>query len=108
MISDEPAEDADLLDDEAALGAYLGDAPAKSDCGSGDGTQLPDWPPRAAEDIRLYLDAETVAWFQAASVDWRREMRFVLRAWVAAKAAEVQTLRPVEPPIEAGRPEDRP
>jgi uncharacterized protein (DUF4415 family) len=87
MTLDEPDEDADTLDDEAALEGYLGDAPPKPDSGASSAAVLPDWPPQAVRDIGLSLDAETLAWFKATNADWRREMRSVLRAWVAAKTA---------------------
>jgi uncharacterized protein (DUF4415 family) len=106
MISDEPDEDADLLDDEAALETYLGDAPPKSDSANPAAPQLPDWPRRAVDGIGLNLDAETLTWFKAAGADWRGQIRSVLRAWVAAKAAERQTTGQAEPVAEPGRPED--
>ena len=88
MISDEPDEDADLLDDEAALEAYLGDTTPQAGSFSPASPPLPDWPPRAVRDVALTLDAETLAWFQATTADWRGEIRSILRAWVAVKAAE--------------------
>lgn len=115
MISDEPDEDADILDDETALESYLGDAPPRTDSVASGTTELPDWPPRAVRDIGLTLDAETLAWFKAANGNWRREMRSVLRAWVAAKTAERQTMRLAAPVLAAPvlaapvvEPEDRP
>jgi hypothetical protein len=107
MISDEPDEDADILDDETALESYLGDAPPRLDRAASGAAELPDWPPRAVQDIGLHLDVETLAWFQAAVADWRREMRSVLRAWVAAKTAERQTMRLATPSAEPARPEDQ-
>ena len=91
MISDEPNEDADLLDDEAALDTYLGDT-AESPA---TGTQcLPDWPPLAVREIGLSLDAETVAWFKASHADWRRAMRCVLRAWATTNRTTSPPLAP--------------
>jgi hypothetical protein len=87
MISDELDDDADTLDDEAALGTYLGDTPPAPKDDVGRGSDLPDWPAGSAPDLGLSLDAETLAWFQATYGDWRGAMRTVLRAWVAAKAA---------------------
>src|SRR3978361_1235879 len=87
MISDQPDEDADLLDDEAALDTYLGDATALAATDTVSTLGLPDWPPRAARDIVLSLDGETVSWFKAGHVDWRRAMRRVLRAWVVSNQA---------------------
>jgi hypothetical protein len=108
MISEEPDEDADTLDDETALQTYFGDTSPKWEGGGASGAaQLPDWPPHIVRDIGLNLDTETLAWFKAANADWRREMRSVLRAWVAAKVAE-QTIKLAAPMSEVGRPEDRP
>jgi hypothetical protein len=108
MISDEPDEDADILDDETAFENYLGDGTPKPDTTASGTTGLPDWPPRAVLDVGLSLDAETLAWFKAANGKWRNEMRFVLRAWVAAKTAERQTMSLAAPAGEPDRPEDRP
>jgi hypothetical protein len=104
MISDEPDEDADILDDETAFERYLGDAASTPDPAASGTTELPEWPPRAVREVGLSLDAETVAWFQARNGDWRREMRFVLQAWVAAKIAEPQAIQPAAPAIEPDRP----
>jgi uncharacterized protein (DUF4415 family) len=108
MISDEPDEDADILDDETALESYLGDTPPRLDRVASGAMELPDWPPRAVRDIGLNLDAETLAWFKAANSDWRREMRAVLRAWVAAKTMERQAMRLAVSSVEVNRPEDGP
>jgi hypothetical protein len=86
MIVDEPDEDADTLDDETALDNYLGgESPANLDTGLAD---LPDWPAPAKRDIGLDLDTATLNWFKQGHADWRREMRFVLRAWVLAKGSK--------------------
>jgi uncharacterized protein (DUF4415 family) len=90
MISDEPDEDADLLDDEAALDAYLGQAGPQANGGSPASPSVPDWPPRGVCDVALTLDTETLAWFKATNADWRGEIRSILRAWIAAKAARRQ------------------
>jgi uncharacterized protein (DUF4415 family) len=87
MISDEPDEDADALDDDAAIEAFLGDAPAKPD-GTPAPTELKDWPPRSAQDLGLSVDADTLAWFQATYADWRRQIRAVLRSWMIDNTAE--------------------
>jgi hypothetical protein len=88
MISDEPDEDADTRDDESALEAYLGDASAAPNGDAKTTPRLSDWPPKAARDIGLNLDIETLAWFQATHADWRHAMRAVLRAWAAVKATQ--------------------
>ncbi|HQT76581.1 MAG: hypothetical protein B7Z80_19235 [Rhodospirillales bacterium 20-64-7] len=89
-FSNEPEADADDLDDDELLEAYLG-----IDAGSGikdpaiaaQPSSIPDWPSRLTRDLRLDLnvDADTVEWFKAHHTDWRAEMRFVLRAWVRAE-----------------------
>ena len=98
MISDEPDDDDDL-DDEAALDSYLGasDLP-KRDAVS---VELPDWPAPTKRDVGLDLDIDTLAWFKQNHADWRREIRFVLRAWVVAKATQMRaalTLGQATPP----------
>jgi uncharacterized protein (DUF4415 family) len=86
MISDEPDEDADALDDDAAFENLLGDAPAKSD-GASALLDSVEWPNHSAHRIGLRLDAETLTWFQATHPDWQRQMRAVLRAWMIANGA---------------------
>jgi hypothetical protein len=83
MISDEPDEDADELDDEKALEAYLG---INSGAGPEVVVDLPDWPPGCSQGqaVGLHLDMSTVAWFKAHYVDWQREIGSVLRGWIVA------------------------
>ena len=76
MISDDPDEDADTLDDGAVFDIYLGDAPTRQDIAASGAATLPDWP-QAVRDIGLNLDTETLAWFKAANTDWRSAMRSV-------------------------------
>ncbi|WP_428533728.1 hypothetical protein [Rhodopila sp.] len=83
MISDEPDEDADNLDDETLLRAYLG-VGAATQAATDSTTDLPDWPQRRERDPGLNIDPETLAWFKARHGDWRGRMASVLRAWVAA------------------------
>jgi hypothetical protein len=107
MISDDPDEDADTLDDGAVFENYLGDAPPRRDSAASDATTLPDWP-QVVRDIGLDLDTETLAWFKAANTNWRSAMRSVLRAWVVANTEERQTKIQAVAVVEAGQPEDRP
>lgn len=107
MISDDPDEDADLLDDGAMFDRYLGDAPPRRDSAACAATTLPDWP-EAMRDIGLDLDTETLSWFKAANTNWRSAMRSVLRAWVVANTAERPTKMEAVAIVEAGQPEDRP
>jgi uncharacterized protein (DUF4415 family) len=102
MISDEPDEDADPLDDDMAIEALLGETPTTRNPAH-TSTDLPDWPPRSAQDIGLNLDAETLTWFRRTHTDWRRRIRSVLRAWVVANTADRQKL---VGPIELAPPAD--
>lgn len=89
MIPDEPDEDAANLDDDALLEAYL--SPRSADPDRPVVTHLPDWPPLAAREIALPIDTRTLDWFREHHADWRREIRFVLKAWVAAQGAASPT-----------------
>ena len=109
MISDEPDEDADTLDDDTALETYFGET---SNPGSGAGSisEVSDWPPPEPEDAWLTLDPEMLSWFQARYADWRRQIRHVLNAWIAAQGTRRRTdhpLRLAAPVPETGRSEDR-
>ena len=92
MISDEPDEDADALDDDAAIESYLGgtssgDAPVTPGRGPAF-IEVKDWPPRSGRDLGLTLDTDTLAWFRETYPDWRHQMRTVLRAWMIDNMAE--------------------
>lgn len=100
MISDEPDEDADTLDDETLLENYLGVSAPNCPAG-GSATDLPDWPQRRERDLGLNLDAETLAWFKTRHFDWQPTMASVLRAWVAAQTrrdrlGEAETAAPTQ------------
>jgi hypothetical protein len=86
MISDEPDEDADTLDDATAIETFLGGAPTKPDH-SPALIDVADWPDRSVHDIGLHLDAETLKWFKSTYADWRRQMRAILHAWMTTNAA---------------------
>jgi hypothetical protein len=108
MISDEPDDDDDL-DDEAALDSYLGtnDLPKRDRVS----VELPDWPAPTKRDAGLDLDVDTLAWFKQNHADWRREIRFVLRAWVVAKATQPRAalaLGHTIPAVERDGPHNRP
>lgn len=99
MITDDPDEDADNLDDEALLNAYLGRGqPGKSDNSENPDEDIPDWPPIRTRSVDLIVDDDTLGWFKNNHADWRREMGVVLRAWVAAQAAHASS----EPSAAAG------
>ncbi|MFL5253593.1 MAG: hypothetical protein ACJ8AI_11985 [Rhodopila sp.] len=81
----DPDEDADSLDDDALLEAYLrADAPS---AGRSAEEALPDWPPLRVREVGLQIETATLDWFKANHQDWCREIHFVLKAWVAAQAA---------------------
>jgi hypothetical protein len=80
MISDEPDEDADDLDDENLLIAYMGGTSSRLRLDTE--AVVSDWPPQATQDLGLSVDAETLRWFKNNYADWRQGMRSVLRAWV--------------------------
>src|ERR1700722_20319894 len=96
MISDEPDEDADTLDDEGLLETYVGAGPPQQQSGAPHAADLQEWPqlsgtPGAGSDI----DAATPPWFKANHVDWQEELRTVLRTWASVQA---QPLPDTQPP----------
>jgi uncharacterized protein (DUF4415 family) len=86
MISNGPEADADALDDDALLQAYLGTDADHLAVGQASPAILTDWPAPRTRDVGLTLDNDTVSWFQTRHPDWRSEMRFVLRAWTIARS----------------------
>jgi uncharacterized protein (DUF4415 family) len=88
MISDEPDEDADALDDDTLLEAYAGiDSPAPQS-GSDAVPKVVDWPSsHRTRDAASCIEAETLAWFRANRTDWRSELNLVLRGWIAGLAS---------------------
>ena len=95
MISDEPDEDADTLDDEALLEVYVGAGPPKQQSGSPNPADMQEWPqscgaPGAGSDI----DTATLAWFQANHADWQEELRMVLRTWASVQAQPLPDTQP--------------
>jgi hypothetical protein len=80
MISDEPAEDADNLDDYRLLTTYLNGSSPKPETDTA--PALSDWPPPTVQDLGLNVDAATLRWFETNYGDWRQGMCSVLRAWV--------------------------
>jgi uncharacterized protein (DUF4415 family) len=83
MISDEPDEDADSLDDDALIEAYTGTIlpPAAAE-----GPEPADWPPRRAAREKLTIDADVLAWFKANHADWQQRIPAILRGWIAAQS----------------------
>ncbi len=93
MISDEPDEDADTLDDESVLESCFDPSAAKTEAGERTArnrgavvTDVRDWPRSALQEADFGLDPETLAWFKANHADWRMAIGSVLRGWVAAKS----------------------
>jgi hypothetical protein len=94
MISDEPDEDADNLDDEILLGTVIGHEAPKPGPGAENATPIADWPPPAIKDAGLNLDHETLAWFKANHADWRAQIGDILQAWVTLKTQANSDARP--------------
>jgi hypothetical protein len=84
MISDEPDEDADGLEDEELFGVLNDGGGSKSEACVEPATRLHDWLTlsRASNDA-LFVDNMTLGWFKAHHVDWRAEIATLLRAWVS-------------------------
>jgi uncharacterized protein (DUF4415 family) len=87
MISDEPDEDADTLDDEKLLQACFGTEASEQRPGLDGRSDMEDWPPPRERDRVLEIDAVTLAWFKANDADWRFRISSILRAWVAAQTS---------------------
>jgi uncharacterized protein (DUF4415 family) len=83
MISDEPDEDADSLDDDALVEAYTGTILPPL---GAEGPEPADWPPRRATREKLTIDVDILAWFQVNHADWQRRIPAILRGWIAAQA----------------------
>jgi uncharacterized protein (DUF4415 family) len=82
MISDEPDEDADSLDDDALIEACTGTVPPPA---ASEGPGPADWPPRQTASDKLTVDADVLAWFKANHTDWQRRIPAILRGWIAAQ-----------------------
>ena len=80
MISDEPDEDADSLDDDTLLMAFL-DGPQAADRATA-ASAPQDWPPRNRCMEALVVDADILAWFKTNHQDWQRQIGCVLRGWI--------------------------
>jgi hypothetical protein len=83
MISTEPDEDADSLDDEKLLAAFLDGSPVASVQTIASAWQ--DWPSSRCAEEALVVDADILAWFKTNHEDWQRQIRCVLRAWIATR-----------------------
>jgi uncharacterized protein (DUF4415 family) len=80
MISDEPDEDADSLDDEKLLVALLDGSQAAGIPTTASAQQ--DWPSRRCGKEGLVVDADILTWFRTNHEDWQQQIRCVLRAWI--------------------------
>jgi hypothetical protein len=95
MISDEPDEDADTLDDEGVMDTCFdpdaGEATErttpKRPSDATDATRFEDWPPSPLQDLELNLEVGTRAWFKAKHADWRSAMEAVLRSWIESRTS---------------------
>ncbi|PPQ38137.1 hypothetical protein [Rhodopila globiformis] len=83
MISDEPDEDADSLDDEQLLAGFLNGPQGAAV--RADGADRQDWPPCPGGQDILAVDADILTWFKANHDDWQRQIGCVLRAWIATR-----------------------
>lgn len=90
MISDDPDEDADNLDDENLLDAFLHpgrDRNAPTPKSGGDSTSdIRDWPQSHGRDGGNDLDPETLLLLKASCADWRSSMGVIVRTWLLARA----------------------
>ena len=87
MISDEPDEDADTLDDEETfLRAAARLDPRRRPADANRAIDLVPWPPRWVPDGGFPLDAATLAWFQANHANWEGEIEALLRGWATRGA----------------------
>ena len=96
MISDEPDEDADTLDDDTLRRQpMLDDETLRGPCWCGfpvrerirTSASVREWPPPpAASGTGADIDAATLAWFKANHADWQAELRTVLQTWVTEQS----------------------
>jgi len=63
---------------------------------------LPDWPPTRSRDVGIEIDTATLSWFKANHSNWRRDIRLVLKAWVAAQTAASPAQAVAAPPTVEG------
>ncbi|HVZ09392.1 hypothetical protein [Rhodopila sp.] len=84
MFQNDPDEDAAFLDDDALVAAYLRPYTTQ-DTGAEAMRRLPDWPPLTRREPGITIDPDVLAWFKRHHADWRREIRLVLKGWVAAQ-----------------------
>jgi hypothetical protein len=95
MISDEPDEDADTLDDEGLLETYVDSGPPKQQSGSPNAADTREWPqPPGARGAGSDIDAATLAWFKANHADWQEELRTVLRTWASEQTRPLPDAQP--------------
>jgi hypothetical protein len=85
MISDEPDEDADTVDDETLLETCMGAVLPKREANAGHVSDFQDFPQSyGVPNMSTEIDADIVAWFKANHADWQQQMGAVLRGWVVA------------------------
>jgi hypothetical protein len=95
MISDEPDEDADTIDDEGLLQTYANAALPVRASGSGKAADAPEWPLlRRTPEAWTEIDVKTSAWFKGNRADWQAELRGIVRGWVAAQILVAPGNRP--------------
>jgi hypothetical protein len=98
MISDEPDEDADALDDDDLLENYLvPDKPMRDLPNREDGDNVGDvrdWPPADGSVSGPKLDSQTIAWFKVNHADGMLGIESVLKGWIAAHAQALSDTQP--------------
>jgi hypothetical protein len=90
MIDSETDEDADTFEDEVLLEGIIlpparGKRAKQPELSESDAGCSADWPPRQTLDVSSLPDGQTLAWFEANFVDWRRTAELVLRAWMKSR-----------------------
>jgi hypothetical protein len=85
MISDEPDEGADTVDDETLLETCVGADLPKREPNVAPGSDFSDFPQvYGMQNMNTEIDVDIVTWFKANYADWQRQMGAVLRGWVAS------------------------
>lgn len=84
MNSDDPGEDADILDDDGVIDGCLNVPLAP--CADAVGAVMREWP-SGASGTSVAVDDVTLAWFRSHHADWPQQMAVVLRGWAMGQIA---------------------
>jgi hypothetical protein len=82
MISDDPGEDADGLEDEDLLESFL----APDAAGRDPAIAFEDWPPPGPRDYAAGVDPAIQEALKEEHPNWRSGIEEVLRGWAEARA----------------------